>query len=55
MFEIEVRDEDSECECQVGLAVLCGSPVVTEASVPAFEDGIGESLKRFCRLKSDNL
>ena len=55
LFEIKVRDGDSECEYQVGLAVLCGSPVVTEASVPAFEDEVGESLKRFRRLKSDNL
>lgn len=36
LFEIEARDGDSECKCRVGLAVLCGSPVVTVASVPAF-------------------
>ena len=42
VFEIQVRDGDSECECRVGRAVLCGSPVVTEALVPAFESGVGD-------------
>lgn len=40
--------------CQAGLAVRCGAPVVDEASVPAFEDEVGVSLRKIRRKKNNS-